>query len=161
MRPEDIEGLVQITSDTGFFRPDEVVVAREVLTESVVKKESGDYHVHVASDAEHLTGYVCFGPTPMTNGTWDIYWIAVAPSHQGQGIGHSLMRLAEAEIRRMRGRLAVLETSSQELYEPTRRFHRSLGYREVSSIPDFYDVGDAKVTFAKTLSHKGDQTMKS
>lgn len=152
MRPEDVEGLVQITADTGFFRPDEVVVAREVLTESV-KKDSGDYQVHVASDAERLTGYICFGPTPMTNGTWDIYWIAVAPSHQGQGIGHSLMRLAEAEIRRMRGRMVVLETSSQEMYEPTRRFHRSLGYQEVSSIPDFYDVGDAKVTFAKTLSN--------
>ena len=160
MRPEDIEELVRITSDTGFFRRDELVVAREVLTDSA-KKDCGDYyHVHVATDGEHLLGYVCFGPTPLTNGTWDIYWLAVATSHQGQGIGHRLVRLAEAEIRRREGRLVILETSSQEMYEPTRRFHRSLGYQEVSRIPDFYDVGDAKVTFVKNLSHRGDHTMK-
>ena len=161
MRPEDIEELVRITSDTGFFRSDEVAVAREVLVAST-KEDNGpdNYQVYVAADAKSLAGYICFGPTPLTKGTWDLYWLAVAPDRQGRGIGHSLVRRAETEIRRRGGRLIVLDTSSQEMYQPTRRFHVSLGYQEVSRIPDFYDEGDAKVTFSKNLSHQGVQPMK-
>jgi ribosomal protein S18 acetylase RimI-like enzyme len=151
MHPEDVAGLVQIVRDTGFFRLDEVAAAQEVLEDCVTKGESSGYYVHVAEESEKLLGWVCFGPTPLTLGTWDLYWIAVAPDHQGRGIGTRLMCLAEEEICRQGGRLVLVETSSQELYTPTRRFYDSLGYREVSRILDFYDLGDAKVTYAKVM----------
>jgi ribosomal protein S18 acetylase RimI-like enzyme len=151
--------LVRLTRETGFFRPDEVAVAQELLTESTQKGEETGYQVYVASEGRRAVGYVCFGLTPLTRGTWDIYWIAVHPRHQSRGIGGRLMRRAEEEIRGKGGRLILIETSSQELYEPTRRFYRSLEYQEVSRIPDFYDVGDARVTLAKTLSPGGNGTM--
>jgi D-alanine-D-alanine ligase len=162
MVPDDLPELVHITEDTGFFRPEEVVVAREVLTEAASGGEGSGYQVYVAADPSaegRRLGYVCFGPTPLTRGTWDLYWIAVAPQHQGLGIGRRLMGRAEEEVQLNGGRQIVVETSSQELYEPTRRFYCSLGYQEVSRIPDFYDRGDAKVTFAKALSQGGDHGM--
>lgn len=149
MRPDDVAQLVRITNDTGFFHPDEVAAAQEILEECVAKGESSGYYVQVAEETGKPLGYVCFGPTPLTRGTWDVYWIAVAPGHQGRGIGTRLIRLAEAEICRQGGRLILVETSSQELYAPTRRFYCSSGYREVSRVPDFYDLGDAKVIFAR------------
>ena len=159
MQPHEVPELVQITADTGFFRPDEVAVAEEVLNDAARLGEKSGYHVYVACGGNRLLGYVCFGPTPLTKGTWDMYWLAVAPSYQRQGIGRRLMLLAEQLIRHQGGRLIVLETSSQELYESTRRFHLSLGYGELGCIPDFYDIGDSKIIFGKTVDsqepHRG------
>jgi ribosomal protein S18 acetylase RimI-like enzyme len=156
MRLEDVAALVEITRDTGFFRLDEVVTAQELLEECAAKGESSGYYVQVATEGSGKPlGYVCFGPTPLTLGTWDVYWIAVAPGYQGLGIGTRLMRWAEGEICQRGGRLVLVETSSQELYASTRRFYCSSGYEEVSRIPDFYDLGDAKVTFAKVISQGG------
>lgn len=152
MQPSDRDCLVTITSATGFFRQEEVEVAREVLTEAARQGEASSYRVRVAAEGERPLGYVCFGPTPLTQNTWDIYWLAVDPQMQHQGLGSKLMRLAESEICRCSGRLVLVETSSQDLYEPTHRFYLSRGYREVSRIPDFYDVGDDKLTFAKELT---------
>ncbi len=160
MRTNDVEEMVRITSATGFFYPQEVEVAREVLLEAAEDGEASGYHVQVAVLDERAVGYVCFGPTPLTKGTWDIYWIAVDPQQQGQGIGNRLMSLAEEEIRSKDGRLVLVETSSRDLYVPTRGFYKRMGYQEVSYIPDFYDIGDGRVTFAKVLSQGGGQTMR-
>ena len=160
MRTEDVEEMVRITRATGFFYPEEVEVAREVLLEAAENGDTSGYYVHVATQGQKVAGYVCFGPTPLTRGTWDVYWIAVDPQQQRQGIGNNLMSLAEDEIRSHDGRLVLVETSSRELYEPTRGFHKRLGYQEVSFIPDFYDVGDGRVTFAKVLSQGGGNKMK-
>jgi len=155
MQPDEVEELVRITAATGFFRPEEVVVTREVLTECASKGEASGYQTWVAANGLRTLGYVCFGQTPLTRGTWDIYWIAVDPSQQRQGTGQLLMRHAEEEIGRQGGRLVLVETSAQEMYKPTLSFYSALKYQEVSCIPDFYDLGDAKVTFAKTLSPGG------
>src|SRR5687767_12345054 len=112
MLHKDCEELARLTADTGFFRPEEVVVAREVLGESAKKgAEASGYHVFVA-ESEKPIGWVCFGPAPMTRGTWDLYWIAVDSREQGNGIGRQLMALAEEEVRRRGGSLVIVETSS-------------------------------------------------
>lgn len=159
MHPEEVVELVRITQATGFFHPQEVEVAQEVLSEAAQKGEASGYYVRVAAGHHRLLGYVCFGPTPLTRGTWDVYWIAVDPASQGQGVGHRLMGLAEGEICSRGGRLVLVETSSKDQYQPTRQFYRRLGYREVSCIADFYEVGDDQVVFGKVLSQGGDRTM--
>ncbi|MSQ41063.1 MAG: N-acetyltransferase [Dehalococcoidia bacterium] len=162
MQSDEVEELVRITAATGFFRPEEVVVTREVLTECASKGEASGYQTWVAANSDvsgRTLGYVCFGQTPLTRGTWDIYWIAVDPSQQRQGIGQLLMHHAEEEIGRQGGRLVLVETSAQEMYRPTLSFYSALKYQEVSCIPDFYDLGDAKVTFAKSLVPGGARTM--
>jgi predicted N-acetyltransferase YhbS len=71
---------------------------------------------------------------------------------QGRGIGSALMKSAEKEIIRAKGRLSVIETSSTPLYEKTIRFHLGQGYKVVCRMPDFYAPGDDKLLLQKWLS---------
>ena len=38
-----------------------------------------DYEFTGAFEDERLLGYACTGPTPATEGTFDLYWLAVDP----------------------------------------------------------------------------------
>jgi len=128
-----------------------VAVAEEVIDSYLKDSFSSGYHILVAEVDSIVTGYICYGPTPMTEGTWDIYWMAVAQEKQNQGIGSALMKYAEKAILRAKGRLAIIETSSTPAYEKTRHFHLRHGYEIVARIPDFYAPGDDKLILQKRL----------
>ena len=128
-----------------------MAVAEEVIDSYLKDSFSSGYHIFVAEVNSTVTGYICYGPTPLTEGTWDIYWLAVSQKKQGQGIGSALMKSAEKQIATDRGRLAIIETSSTPGYAKTRRFHMSHGYEIVARIPDFYAPGDDKLILKKRL----------
>ena len=88
---------------------------------------------------------------PLTKGSYDLYWIAVAPNTQGLGIGRRLMHLAERAIAKLGGGRLYIETSSRAAYVRTRRFYRAVGYRLAARLRDFYARGDHKVVFCKTI----------
>ena len=140
---------MKILRRTPEFKPAEVVVAEEVIDSYLHDPGGAGYHALVAELDSAIAGYICYGPTPLTEGTWDIYWMAVAPEKQGQGIGGALLAHAEERIREAQGRLAIIETSSQPEYEKTRRFHLSHGYQIIGRIPDFYASGDDKLILQK------------
>jgi len=126
-------------------------VAEEVIDSYLRDPRGSGYHTLVAELDSTIAGYICYGPTPLTEGTWDIYWMAVAPEKQGKGIGGALLAHAEERIREAQGRLAIIETSSQPEYEKTRRFHLNHGYEVIGRIPDFYALGDDKLILQKRL----------
>jgi len=126
-------------------------VAEEVIDSYLRDPHGSGYHALVAELDSAIAGYICYGPAPLTEGTWDIYWMAVAPEKQGKGIGSALLAHAEDKIREAQGRLIVIETSSQPEYEKTRRFHLSHGYEVIGRIPDFYTPGDDKLILQKRL----------
>jgi len=128
-----------------------VVVAEEVIDSYLQNPQGSGYFMLVAEAGSTVVGYICYGPTPLTEGTWDLYWAAVAGEKRGQGIGSALWQAAEEEIRQARGRLAIIETSSTPEYEKTRRFHQSRGYEVIARIPDFYTTGDDKLILLKRL----------
>ena len=88
----------------------------------------------------------------MSNRTWDLWMIAVAPERQGQGIGGELLRFVEAHARAGGGQLLIIETSSLPKYDGTRAFYRKYGYKEVGRIPDFYADGDSKAIYMKRIA---------
>jgi len=149
--PADREPILAAIAATLAFRPDEQAIAREVLNDALRDGPAGDYQSYTAELDGAVAGWICFGPTPCTVGTFDIYWIAVDPAAQGRGVGTALMALAEAEIRAAGGRLAVAETSGRPSYAATRRFYGRLGYHEAAIIPNFYALGDDQVVFTKKL----------
>ena len=153
MRPQDKAAVMQILNTTSEFKPFEVTVAEELIDAFLEEGDSSGYPTRVAVVANEICGYICFGETPLTIGTWDIYWIAVEKSKQGKGIGKSLMAAVEKEIAKLSGRLILIETSSTEEYEKTRLFYSSIGYTVVCSINDFYLPGDNKVILEKRLGH--------
>ena len=142
---------MELLRSTPEFKPAEVVVAEEVIDSYLRDPRRSGYHVFVAELDSAISGYICYGLAPLTEGTWDIYWIAVAAKKQSRGIGGALLAHAEEQIREAGGRLAIIETSSQPAYERTRRFHLGHGYEVISRIPDFYSPGDDKLILQKRL----------
>ncbi len=151
MTPQDKPAIMRILRNMPEFKPIEVDVAEEVLDSYLQNPTQSGYHVFVAETAPTITGYICCGPTALTEGTWDIYWLAIAPSEQRQGVGKALLAFAEDKIKADKGRLSLIETSSKPEYERTRRFHLSQGYELTCRIADFYAPGDDKLVFQKRL----------
>ncbi len=148
--PADRPAITAILKSIPEFAPDELPVAEEVLDSSLEGPASGYYAVVAEKDGRPV-GYACYGNTPLSKGNWEIYWAAVDPSEQGQGIGRELMYRCEAAIKQRGGWQITLETSSTPQYDRTRRFHTSCGYAEIARIPDFYDRSDDLVIYYKRL----------
>jgi len=147
----DKPALMSILRTIPEFKPSEVVIAEELIDSYLDDLDESGYYVLIAEADSAIAGYICYGPTPLTEGTWDVYWMAVAPEKQGRGIGSALLESAENEIKKAQGRLSIIETSSMPSYEKTRRFHLSHGYEVVCHVPDFYAPGDGKLIMLKRL----------
>ncbi len=152
----DRDRIHEILVATARFNADEVRCAMDLIDQAFDRAERAEYVVYVLEDPDSgsrkaVQGYVCFGPTPLADGVYDLYWIAVDPKQQGQGFGQLLLRFVENEVRRQRGRMLLIETSSKESYVPTVRFYQRSGYDEISRIKDFYRMEDDKVVFCKRL----------
>jgi ribosomal protein S18 acetylase RimI-like enzyme len=137
---------------TDVFRDDEIVVALEVLDSYFAHPEQDYTAVGAFTPGGELLGFTVYGPTPCTVGTWDLYWIAVSPGTQGGGVGTLMLQEVERRLARSSARLLLIETSSRPSYDPTRAFYLKRGYREAARVPDFYEVGDDRVIYAKTLN---------
>ena len=140
--------IEEISRAVGVFRADEIAVALEVFDGAVAG--SPDY---LALGAEHegrLAGWICWGPTPCTLGTFDLYWMAVDPALHGAGVGSALLHAMEGRLMGL-ARLIVVETAGRPDYAPTRGFYEARGYRAASRIPDFYAPGDDQVVYVKRL----------
>lgn len=155
MAKADRQPVLDLIRSTGFFTPGEIQVAEELIDIYLNNPEQRDYYIVVVENERgQVAGYMTYGPTPLTEGTWDLYWIAVAPEAQGRGYGQRLVGWLEDEVKKNKGRLVLIETSSQPKYQPTRRFYEKLGYTEVARIRDFYRPGDDRVIFGKYFLSK-------
>ena len=110
---KDKAAVMSILRATPEFLPPEVVVAEELIDAYLEEEKASGYYIYIAEHEGEIAGYVCYGDTPLTEATWDLYWIAVANDKQGFGIGRILMKHAEDDIQRMQGRLIMVETSGK------------------------------------------------
>lgn len=152
MARSDKSFVMELIEATDFFRPEEIQVAEELIDVYLTHPDQKDYDVVVLESDEHeVAGYLTWGGTPMAVGTYDLYWMAVSPRHQGKGYGRALVAWLEARVRGLGGRLIIIETSSMPKYEPTRRFYLGLDYKEIARIPDYYQDGDDRVIYVKRM----------
>jgi D-alanine-D-alanine ligase len=147
---DDRGRIEEITRAVGVFREDELLVALEVFDEAVRGAAGNTYSMVGAQVDGDVVGWICWGPTPCTLGTYDLYWIAVDPVHQGTGIGSALVSEMEGRLAGC-ARLIVVETAGRAEYAGTRAFYLRRGYRAVATIPDFYAPGDDQVVFVKRV----------
>ncbi len=140
-----------LLESSGFFHPWEIEVAIELIEDRLAKGVASEYLFLIAESAGKIAGYACYGPVSMAQGRFELYWIAVDDSRRGQGIGKLLLARAQAHMRTLGGKYVYSETSSREVYRPTREFYRKQGFREVARVPLFYADDDDKVIFMKTL----------
>jgi ribosomal protein S18 acetylase RimI-like enzyme len=152
--PGDVPQLVEMTHKTAVFRPVEVVALEEVLAD-YLKQPGVDYHCYSFERDGQVIGFECHGPNTMTDRTWDLYWIVVNKEIHARGIGSQLLRFAEDDIKKHKGRILLIETSSMPAYEATRRFYKKHGYDQAALIKDYYADSDSLVVFRKRL--EGDE----
>lgn len=150
LTPADREPIESILIAVGNFNAIEIQIALEIVDTVLANPECPDYHILVLEDDQGaVQGYACHGPTPLTDHTYDFYWLAVDPRSQGQGYGRALIEAIEQDVTARGGKILVLETSSMESYHRTVRTYRSRGYEQVAQIKDFYRSGDDKLIFIK------------
>lgn len=151
IEPRDRDALDRLVHSVELFSGEERIVALEVV-DAYLENPGKDYHALGAfTPRDVLLGYACYGPTPCTSGTWDLYWIAVSGEARGRGIGTLLMEEIERRLVDQHARLVLIETSSRADYTPTRVFYERRGYHVAARVPDFYAPGDDRVIFARTF----------
>lgn len=148
---QDIPALTRILKETGAFTRVEIECALELLQIVLDDPTQQDYEVAVADSDGEPAGYVLYGPVPLTEGNYDVYWIATDPCLHGKGFGRLLMEHVQEQVKKRGGRMICLETSSQGSYSRTRRFYETAGFKEESRIRDFYRPGDDRITYVKRL----------
>ncbi|MEO6525666.1 MAG: GNAT family N-acetyltransferase [Gemmatimonadaceae bacterium] len=160
LRPHDRARVAELLLSTEVFSGDEIAVALQLFDASVAERalvgaddaQVLDYEFTGAFEGEQLIGYACAGPTPATEGTFDLYWLAVEPMSQGRGVGRTLVREVERDLRSRGARLLLVETSSRPDYENTRKFYERCGYIEAARIRDFYAPADDRIMLTTRLS---------
>jgi len=155
LHPQDRSRIEEIVVSSGKFTVIEIRIALELVEEALSKgEEASGYLFAVLEDEKEdpaVKGYACYGPAPLTEGVYDLYWIVVDPKVQGKGFGHLLVGYVEKEVIKRGGRMILIETSSQESYGATLRFYGRAGYEQVARIKNFYRIGDDKLIFSKEL----------
>lgn len=149
--PVDRAQIRDLVHATGFFHAEEVDLAVELVDEWLAKGASSGYEFVIAEQDGRIVGYTCFGLIPCTQSSYDLYWIAVHPKAQGQGLGRRLNAETERRIRERSGTRIYAETSSRPQYRSTRAFYERTGYRLAEMLEDFYAPGDGRATYLKVL----------
>ncbi|HPI92993.1 MAG TPA: GNAT family N-acetyltransferase [Deltaproteobacteria bacterium] len=150
--PSDLRAVREVVESTGFFTGEEVDVAVELVDAGLQGQSlSGYYFIFCEDGSGALLGYTCFGPVICTEGSFDLYWIAVHPDRQGSGIGGDLLARTEEKIRTMGGARIYIETASRDLYKPTQGFYMNAGYEQEAVLKDYYSKGDSKIIYVKHL----------
>ena len=173
LTPKYRERLRDIVVATGVFRDEEIDVAVELFdcvygehsgtvganttgsVNSINAPATSDYFFLGAfTPEEELAGFACYGPTPVTDRTYDLYWIAVHPDAQGSGSGTILLNEVERRLKGLNARMVVVETSSRSDYKDTRGFYLRRGYVESARARDFYAPADDRITYTKRLQSR-------
>ncbi|MCI0590468.1 MAG: GNAT family N-acetyltransferase [Gammaproteobacteria bacterium] len=147
----DAQRIRDLVAATGNFSTSEIAVAEELVHERLGKGVGSGYEFLLIESGHDLVGCSCYGHIPATLASYDVYWIAVAPTHQRRGLGMSLLEFTEGLIRATGGEKVYVDTSSRPDYHPARQFYERAGYCPVAVLPDFYAPNDAKIIYCKGL----------
>jgi len=147
MTHADVATIQGALVECGAFNDDEVRGAVEMIDAGL----RGDYMLPPVEIDGVARGYACVGKATLTQASWYVYWICIAPAHQRTGAGRSLQAHIEKIVRAAGGERLVLETSGRPDYERARRFYEAAGFHAVGRIPNFYKTGDDCVVYCKEL----------
>lgn len=143
----DLPALKGIVDASGLFPSDML----DAMIAGYIDDEP-DSGIWLVAEIEGPAGLAFCAPEFMTEGTWNLYLIAVHPAHQGRGLGGTLIRHIETLLAEQGVRILLVETSGLPGFKRTRRFYRQCGYEEEARIRDFYQAGEDKIVFRKALS---------
>lgn len=149
----DLNDVVKITEKSGFFTKEEVDITRELITLRFKDgAEKSGYNFIIIESVGKVLGFSCFGKIPCTKSSFDLYWIVIDKKYKNLGLGKRILELTENRVKDMGGESIYIETSSTELYKPTRLFYENNGYSLATVLADFYDKNDDKNLYVKKFN---------
>lgn len=149
---EDADSVRELVLASSLFKFEEVEEVLGVYEQFAAGGLEEGHEWVLYDGSEGPVGIAYFAPEALSNGVWNLYFIAVLPGSKGQGIGKELVRYVEEQAIRADGRLLIVETSSLDEFERTRKFYRQCGFEVAGRIRDYYSKGEAKVIFLKDLT---------
>ena len=152
-RPDDRAPILAVARDVGVFDAEEVGVVAELFDGYLRDPIQSGFNFLSERDpaSSALRGFACWGPTSLSRGAADLYWIATARDAQGQGVAAALFRAVEDAARAAGRWLIVIWTSSRPNYAAARSFYLRAGCEQTLQLTDFYDRGDDLVVFVRRL----------
>ena len=149
--PDDKTALIALVEAMGLFQSHETELLSQMLSD-YFNGPTDSKEFWLTDDDNGLVGVAYVAPERMTEGTWNLYLIAVHPDRQRQGRGAALLAQVEQILMERGERLLLVETSATESFEYVRSFYSKSGYDEEARIRDFYTAGVDKIVFRKALS---------
>jgi GNAT superfamily N-acetyltransferase len=150
-RPADLLEILDMTRAAGVFSPDEIATVEELFNDYLHDAQASGYYFLSYREAGAVLGFICWGPTDLSHGAVDLYWIVAAPAAHGRGVAQALFQALEIAARAIDRWLIIIWTSSRPGYEPARRFYQRMGCSLAAQIPDFYDRGDDLCVYTRRL----------
>ena len=147
VKPDDLPAL-KIVIDANELFPSDML--DEMISDYFHTKDNNDYWF-TYDDGKPIAIAYC-APERMTEGTWNLYLIAVHPDYQRSGLGSSMLHHIEQRLAARGERVLLVETSGLESFEGTREFYRKCGYNKEAKIREFYQAGEDKIIFRKSLT---------
>lgn len=153
LEPDDRSAVSRLAD--AVFQGHETAVALELFDLGVggtgaPPADPGYQWIGIDRDGQ-LAGCACFGPTPGTSATFDLYWIMVDPDIQGAGTGTQLLHAIERTVAAFGGQVLVVEASGTNRYRQARAFYARRGYQTRAVIRDYYAPGDDRHVLARNL----------
>lgn len=155
-RPEDRHAITEVARAAGLFPPEELTEVNATLDAFLTGETQGDRWL-VYDTADGVAAIAFFAPERMTEGTWNLYFLAVHPEHQSQGLGAALVLRVEHDLREAGARVLLIETSGVPGFAAQRSFYARLGYHEEGRIREFYAPGDDKIIYWKHMQRTSPQ----
>ncbi len=123
----------------------------DMINDYLSNKKSTDIWFTTIDQGKPISIGYC-APETLTEGTYNLYAIAVHKSQQGNGIGKKMMEYIENQLRENGNRILIVETSGKPEFELTREFYIKCDYTKQAVIPEFYEKEDDKIVFWKKLT---------
>jgi ribosomal protein S18 acetylase RimI-like enzyme len=143
-RKSDVEKVRALAEATGVFTGEEVATAAELVADALAGE---DYLFVFAEDGRKLLGYACYGPTPLSDVSYDLYWLINHPEAQGKGLAGQLIAESAKGMKDAGGWFLFAETSGTPPYEKARKCYLRYGFEEVARLKEFYRKDDDKVIY--------------
>jgi ribosomal protein S18 acetylase RimI-like enzyme len=148
--PDDTTALIALAAASGLFDPNQTDDLAQMLDKHFSDKDETQ-DIWLTDYDNEPVGIAYIAPERMTEGTWNLYLIAVHPDRQKQGRGKALLSYIEQMLMERGERILLVETAGTDDFEYVREFYRQNGYEEEARIREFYTAGVDKIVFRKAL----------
>lgn len=147
---DETTASIALAVASGLFEPSQIEDLAQML-DGHFSDENQTQDIWLTDYDNEPVGMAYVAPERMTEGTWNLYLIAVHPDRQKQGRGKALLRHVEQMLVERGERVLLVETSGTDDFDYVREFYRKNSYEEEARIREFYAAGVDKIVFRKAL----------